>query len=123
MDKRETFLQYAKQIKDLGYTVYINDDDDYNYGYIVNENNQICYFQLSSFFGLIDLSTVHMPSQSIGSGFSMYKGISPTKELINECFCTGPAWASPYFRDVKKYESWNHYNSFKLNSICKTIKL
>lgn len=123
MDKRETFLQYAKQIKDLGYTVYISEDIDYNYGYIVNEKDQICYFQLSSFFGLINLSTVHVPAQSIGTGFSMHEGIVPTKDLVNDCFCAGPAWASVYFRDVKKYKNWDHYKSYKLNNICKTIKI
>ncbi len=54
MNKRKLFLQYAKQIKDLGYTVYISADEYYNYGYIVNKNNSICYFQLSDFFEVLD---------------------------------------------------------------------
>lgn len=123
MRKRETFLQYAKQIKNLGYTVYISADEYYNYGYIVNKNNSICYFQLSDFFDLLNFSTVHIPCQQCGSGFRMYENISdPTNEIINNCFCSGPDWIGSDIRFVKKYDGWEHYQSYKLNQICKTIK-
>ena len=124
MRKRETFLQYAKQIKNLGYTVYISADEYYNYGYIVNKNNSICYFQLSDFFDLLNLSTVHIPCSQCGSGFRMHENIAePTKEIVNSCFCDGPVWAGADLKYVTKYEGWEHYQSYKLNQICRTIKL
>ena len=124
MNKRELFLQYAKQIKELGYTVYISADENYNYGHIVNDEDQICYFQLSDFFDLLNLSTLHIPCKKCGSGFRMYEDIAvPTKEIVNSCFFAGPNWARAYLKYVTKYKGWEHYQSYKLNQICRTIKL
>ena len=39
--KRERFLMFANQIKDLGYKVYIKKSEESAYGYIVNEKDEI----------------------------------------------------------------------------------
>ena len=117
MDKRELFLQYAKQIKDLGYTVFVSSGSD---GYVVNDKNQIGYFSFG-YYG-INFTTVHKPCRQCGTGFRVTDDEvqNITKQIVDSVFSTAPYWGSQYIQFVKKYSSldefkkkhWNNMSNF-----------
>lgn len=94
MTKREQFLEYAKAIKALGYRVFINRDTTWNYGYIVNEKDEIGYFQLGDYGYGIRFSTMHHGTRTMGSGFGLDDWDECksefTKEVVDRCFVRVP---------------------------------
>ena len=117
---REDFLKYAKEIKDLGYKVYVNDvSNDYsfgNYGYIVNDKDEIGYFQLGEFWG-VQFSTKHKPNGEFGCGFGLdtwdKPQVSPlTREIVDRVFMHHPSWARPSnkIHTIKKWTATEFFN-------------
>jgi len=98
MRTREKLLEYANQIKGLGYKVYISKDVYFQYGYIVNEKDEIGYFQLDDFGTGVVFSTKHKPANGIGCGFGLDDSFNGhreiTKELVDRCFAIAPNWAT-----------------------------
>ena len=130
--KRDNFLQYANEIKSLGYKVYVIDNNDSNYGFIVNGRNEIGYFQLTWFGEGIHLSTMHKPCH-FGTGFSCSGGVDDyitelTTNAIDEAFAQYPSWVLDLPRwekkrlnEVHKYKAdeylanyWNKQNLVEL---------
>ena len=97
MNKREKFLQYANEIKKLGYNVYINKERIWNFGYIVNDNDEIGSFQLGDYGYGVRFSTIHKPSSGYGMGFCLDEWDECkdtfTKEIIDRIFVKYPNWA------------------------------
>ena len=107
--KKETFLAYCKEIKALGYKVLISDDEYFNYGYIVNSENKIGYFQLGTYGYGIQFSTMHKPTRDIGTGFGLdadgdYK-TEMTRQVVDRCFEFAPSWAKG--GDVAQVKKWD----------------
>lgn len=106
-EKRKHFLEYANEIKALGYKVYICKDDSYNYGYVINDKSQVGYFQLGDYgFGL-RFSTKHKPCSN-GTGYCVDDWDKPqtgkiTREIVDRCFVHHPEWARGYLGDIVKY--------------------
>lgn len=110
--KRKKFEEYAQAIKDLGYKVFVRkyDGDDYlnNYGWIVNDKDEIGYFQLDRFGIAITFSTRHKPCYGIGCGFGLddeFEGWKTfDKEVVDRCFMHHPDWAKRC--DIPKIHKW-----------------
>lgn len=113
--KRERFLQYAGQIKSLGYKVYVNDVDNSssfgNYGYIVNDRDEVGYFQLGDYGYGVSFSTKHKPCSHFGTGFGLDNWdelpTEITKEVVDRVFIHHPSWVSAfdskYLGEIVKY--------------------
>lgn len=112
MTKKETFLHYAKEIKNLGYRVFVYSGDySFNFGYIVNDKNQIGYFQLGDFGYGVLFGTEHKPIANLGSGFSldMWDEAHETfsRELVDRVFVKYPHWATRFNeKDLQKIEKY-----------------
>lgn len=95
-NKRETFLADAKKIKALGYRVYINSETMWNYGYVVNDNDEIGYFQQGDYGYGIRFSTKHYGTKHMGHGFMLDDWDEAhsefTREMIDRCFVRVPAF-------------------------------
>lgn len=115
--KRQNFLRFANQIKELGYDVYIveyNDNTDYhNYGWIVNDKDEIGHFYLDCFGEGVSFSTEHKPCHPFGKGFCIddeWGGWKIfTKETIDRVFIHHPEWAKnePYhpLSEIRKWSA------------------
>ena len=107
--KRELFLDYAKQIKELGYKVFVTKRESSNYGWIVNEKDKVGYFQLGDFGYGIVFSTKHKPCYEFGSGFGLDNWDEPhtqfTKEIIDRVFIHHPIWARGHVSEIEKYSA------------------
>lgn len=116
MNKRETFLQYAKEIKNLGYKVYITNDKMFCFGYIVNDKDQMGYFQLGYYGYGVRFSTEHKPLGGYGNGFMLDPWDDCketfTKEIIDRIFVKYPTWA-------RSQETDNYGRVFSRESIQK----
>lgn len=99
-ERKKYFLSKAEEIKNLGYKVYVVDDDLYNYGYIINDKDEVGYFQLGDFGHGVSFGTMHKPCGHFGTGFSMDKWDELpekiTKEVVNRVFIHHPSWVDPY---------------------------
>lgn len=111
-EKKELFLEYAKHIKGLGYRVIITNREYSYYGWIVNEKDQIGYFQLSSWGFGIQLSMIHKPCKNFASGFTCmkdhfdyYTEKELTKENIDRCFSLAPEWATGNLSEIRKWSA------------------
>ena len=111
-EKKELFLEYARHIKGLGYRVIITDREDSFYGWIVNDNDEIGYFQLSRWGYGIRLSTIHKPCTEFASGFSCMKDEFDyfmeeelTRENVDKCFMRYPEWARGNVGAIKKWSA------------------
>lgn len=95
MNRRENFLAYAEKIKALGYRVFINNDRMWNYGYIVNDKDEIGNFQLGDYGYGISFSTMHYGTKHMGTGFSLDEWDKLheefTREIVDRCFVRVPA--------------------------------
>lgn len=114
--KKERFLGFANEIKNLGYKVYITNREFSTYGWIVNDKDEIGYFQMDDFGCGIRFSTVHKPMNEYGAGFSLDDTFEThtefTKELVDRIFVKYPDWMleRPYWEkkhlnDIKKYSA------------------
>ena len=102
--KRERFLMFANQIKDLGYKVYIKNSEESAYGYIVNEKDEIGYFQLDEWGCDLHFGTMHKPSGEFGTGFGIYNYTNEiSKEIIDKVFIKYPVWAKGRLSAIKKW--------------------
>lgn len=107
--RRKQFLQYVEQIKQLGYRVFIRKDEFTTFGWVVNEKEQIGYFQLDDWGTGLCFSTVHKPCTKFGSGFGLDTSLESkttiTKAIVDRVFVTYPGWARRYkdIARVKKY--------------------
>lgn len=111
-EKRERFLHYAKQVKDLGYKVLIPNRESYSgtYGYIINDKDEVGYFQLGEFGYGVSFSTRHKPC-CFGTGFCVKnwdeEPTEITKEVVDMVFIHHPFWVSTFeakhLSEIKKY--------------------
>lgn len=113
--KHERFLAYAQEIKELGYKVYICKDGYWNYGYIVNEKDEIGYFQLGDFGYGVRFSTKHKNCRQFGGGFCLDKWDSPrvsplTKEIVDRVFIHHPLWAVGNANLIKKWTATEFFS-------------
>ena len=122
-EKKERFLGYANEIKNLGYKVYIAQSDYYNYGWIVNEKDEIGYFQLGDWGFGVSFSTIHKPMNEFGTGFrvgdddSYYTEMS--RELVDRVFAKYPDWmlSRPYWetehlKNIRKYSAKDYLENY-----------
>lgn len=112
--KRKKFEEYAQAIKDLGYKVFVRkyEGDDYlnNYGWIVNDKDEIGYFQLDRFGFAVTFSTLHKPCV-FGRGFGLddeFEGWKTfDREIVDRCFIHHPDWLNPFdLRKVGEIHKW-----------------
>ena len=119
--KRERFLMFANQIKDLGYKVYIKKREDSTYGYIVNEKDEIGYFQLDEWGCDIHYGTIHKPCREFGTGFGIKETSEVSREIIDKTFIKYPVWAKGMLSAIKKWtatefleKNWDKDNIIQL---------
>ena len=119
--KRERFLMFANQIKDLGYKVYIKKSEESAYGYIVNEKDEIGYFQLDEWGCDLHFGTMHKPCRWFGKGFGICETNKVTKDKIDKVFIKYPAWARGMLSAIKKWtatefleKNWDKDNIIQL---------
>lgn len=79
-------------------------------------------------WGGVRISTVHIPTIGIGSGFGLQGEfesiVTPTLEDAKKAFVIAPNWAKASDRSkVKKFKDVNHYLSQSINKIGKTVFL
>lgn len=114
--KKELFLYYAKHIKDLGYKVFVTNREFSNYGWIVNEKDEVGYFQLGDFGYGVTFSTVHKPCYEFGSGFGLDDWDKPhktfTKEIVDRCFAHHPYWAKGKLSQIRKYTATEYFANY-----------
>lgn len=96
-------LDTIKTIKSFGFDVYMrNPGDTYCY---YTDGTRIGYLQ-----GEYDISTVHVPNQTTGTGFRMASYASLTKENLELGFVFAPSWANSYDREsVQKWRDIAHF--------------
>jgi len=117
--KRKNFLAYAQEIRNLGYRVIIDGEEHWNYGYIINDKDEIGYFELDNWGYGVRFSTMHYSTRTMGTGFGLddsFNGHTKiTKNIVDRCFvrvpayCYAPGWCrTKEERDdlerVKKYK-------------------
>ena len=111
MTRREKFLEYANEIKNLGYTVFVCQDETFNYGYVINDKDQIGYFQLGDYGYGVRFSTKHKPAKGIGSGFSIDDWdeckTEMTREIVDRCFAVAPDWYRNIFGEDGPIVKWS----------------
>ena len=95
MKRYERFIADAKKIKELGYRVFVNADSMWRYGYVVNDKDEIGYFQQGDYgFGIV-FSTKHYGTRKFGSGFSLDNWDEAhsefTREIVDRCFVRVPS--------------------------------
>ena len=80
---KNTILLNAKEtILNMGWQI-VHESNDYEYFYCYNPNTQILlYLQQSSYFGLVDISTVHKAQKGHGSGWVYEKNIPEVKQEL-----------------------------------------
>lgn len=110
---RTYFERAIKQIKDLGFKVYIPNDPERKYGWIV-EGNNIGHFYEGDFGGIF-FTTVHKPCTSAGTGYSVsgdaWHGLTIdeiTAEEVRKSFAVYPSWVKELV-PIKKYKNWEEY--------------
>ena len=125
--KRERFLAWANEIKELGYKVFVIQPTEHFeyccYGWVVNEKDEIGYFQSDEWGSGITFSTVHKPTREFGSGFGLDDEFESrtvfTKEIVDRCFVTVPDWfyQRPYWERknlhlIKKYTATEFFENY-----------
>lgn len=119
--KKERFLSYAQQIKDLGFRVFYSSrslDNFFFYGFIVNNNDEIGTFSLCEDGNSLCFSTKHKYCIDFGDGFLLdnsFEGQTEiTKSIVERCFkhhaewVKSNKWSNPYM--IRK---WNASEFFK----------
>jgi hypothetical protein len=97
----ESFLQYAQQIKALGFTVYTCTDTSYNYGFYSHESalDKVIYFEYHKFDGL-KFSHKCYASRSHGTGCACdFEGELSFDNLYNLLTRPMPVWYKRPERD------------------------
>lgn len=125
-EKREIFLGYAKEIKALGYRVFVTESKDPRYpalyGWVVNEKDEIGYFQYDVYEG-VHFSTVHKAMHEYGTGFAAELGDTHyttfSRELVDKCFVrvpdwmlARPSWEKKYLGEIKKLTATEYFENY-----------
>ena len=113
----ELFIKLANDIKELGYKVFIRYNDwGQHYGWIVNDKDEIGYFQFDDFRCGITFSTVHKPCYEFGSGFSLDNWDEGhrtfTREIVDRCFIHHPRWARGKLSQIRKYTATEYFAKY-----------
>ena len=115
--RRRILMEIGQEIKSLGYDVYIIADRDAAFGYIVNEKNEIGYFEVD-YYGMCTFHTLHKANREYGSGFKVLENMPEklTRKYVDRVFCIDNGefpyayryikkWnADEYFADLAKYD-------------------
>lgn len=111
-EKKQRFLTFAEDIKNLGYKVLLSPaslDRFFYYGYVINDKDEVGSFSLDEWGGGIRFSTMHKPCKNFGCGFSLddsFEGQTEmTKEIVDRCFQHHPDWAKGNTALIKKYKA------------------
>ena len=119
--KTELLKGFVTLLKENEFKVYISQEDKISYVHF-ELNNNIGYVQ-DNYFGGLDFSSVHKPSQKNGTGFQIHKEIiEPTIKHATDCFILKPYWASRA-GEVQKYKSFEDYKTSPSNSILKYMEV
>lgn len=104
--------QFATLLIGAGFKVYAPETERPTWFYFV-EGNSIGYAQ-RSYFGGIDISTVHKPCREYGTGFSVVSGASsPTvQDAVRVRYIPSECGYVP--DSIKRYRSWEEF--VELNS-------
>ena len=121
--REEQFKEFAQELKENGFRVYVPKDHPSTYGCFVKDD-KIGYCEISDFGGW-NFGTVHKPCHECGTGYSIHRDVSnPTPKMANDCFCLAPNWASSSdIRAIKKYKDWNDYATGSISGIVKKVEL
>ena len=108
----ETMYDVCKRISALGFDVYMRDVSD-SYAYFTDGKN-IGYADLRPLNG-VNLATVHVPTQSIGTGLALGSPDTLTRADFETALQFAPEWAS--VRDRRSVVKWPSLDAFlKANS-------
>ena len=115
-DKELRFIDYAKQIKSLGYKVVVTNRPNSCYGWVINDKDQIGYFQLGDYGWGIRFSSIHKGTRDFGQGFMLDDWDEAksefTKEIVDRCFVHHPAWAKGNVGSIVKYSAKEYLDTY-----------
>ena len=126
MTKKEQFLEYAKEIKSLGYRVFVIKRNDSNYGWVVNDKDEIGHFQLGDYGYGVTFSTMHYGTRSMGTGFGLDNWDEAhttfTRRLVDRCFVRVPhfCYETGWCRTREELEDLNRVKKYKFSEWIKT---
>lgn len=98
---------YRVFVPEKGLTTYLNYTDGQRIGYLER-----------SVFGGFNVSTVHVPNRTNGTGFRMLDGVDLTAAALSEGLAHSPHWASG---EVRKWPSLEAF--LKSNTIIRMVEL
>lgn len=124
--RNEYFLQAVKEVKEMGFKVYVYEKNVENptYCFIEDNSGNIGYMQAGDYGG-VRFSTVHKPNRECGTGFGLQMWDEAlcnieTNDVINS-FAMYPKWATRKQRaNVVKYKNFAEYQ--RLNKVLKYIE-
>lgn len=121
--KTETLNKTINKIKELGYQVFVpNDDKPKTYAYYSN-GNDIGYIQINRFYNSIEISTVHKANLQTGTGYSIFEGENSIgvehilQEHLEAGFIVAPAWARGERPEKYTLDEWLTQKQYNQNLI------
>lgn len=125
--RNEYFLQAIKEVKEMGFRVYVNEKDAKNptYCFIEDEGGNVGYMQPGGCGGVL-FSTVHKLNKEVGAGFCLQMWdeaiYNVTKDDVLNSFTICPRWATRKQRaNVVKYKNFAEYQS--LDKVLKYVEI
>ena len=106
------------KVQSLGFNVWMRKSTDTWMIFATKDDKQLGYMQEERLGGPLSISTVHIPSTSHGTGFSIDQWVSDfTKADLERCFVLAPAWdGSHAWGSVKKWRDLEQFrNASKFN--------
>ena len=128
MTKREQFIKYANEVKALGYRVFVTKESNgYCYGYVVNEKDEIGYFQLGDYGYGLSFSTIHHGTKLMGRGFCLDEWdklpCEFTREIVDRCFVRVPSWCyqKGWYRTKEERKALDNIKKYKASEYLSSL--
>jgi len=105
----EKMEQLVQRVKALGFHVYMRSPGATFMVFVEGDN--LGYLQINRLAGGVDISTVHVPNTSTGTGFQVHRGLSEsdlTADKLRDAFVVMPHWGSAR-NSVRKYKGIEDY--------------
>ena len=112
MSREDVSKALVAKLKEFGYRVFGNG----TYGYFTDGKN-IGYFEVT-YFGYINLSSVHKPNRLTGTGFSVVRDVKIVdlnKSMCEDCFALVPStYNKPTDNEIHSVVKWKDWNTFEI---------
>ena len=105
-------IEIAKAVQAAGFDVYMKNGDVDKYTWLFYSDpatGAIGYLQKPYFGDGVDISTLHKPTTSIGSGFRALENVAVTAENLRAGLAVAPPWWRGSTDNVRKYADIEQY--------------